>query len=453
MTVTSQDYAYLSDHSYDRQNELAQKVKQDVTVGGVVYTVLAHSDRPSGYQGTIYQRKDTGEIIVAHRGTEFEREQYKDLIKTDGAMGVARTNLQAEDAIALTREALRIADVQARDQRQSPSEVTVTGHSLGGTLAQITAHHFGLRGETFNAYGAASLDRRIPTGGNDVINHVMGADMVSAASPQYGQVRVYTNPREIDALTRNGYENNRSQFDLRLDVPAAIATLRGGSHDMGNFLPGALNGRGVPSVLDDPAAQRLATQYDPMLDKYRADVLTIRAAITISARGGPGLIEDAIDGIRGPLPPGEPARREEQQRRRGASLSPDDVLPDMRDPGHAANPDYRRAYAAATGVADFTADRRERASALLTATGAGLSGRTEYTVSADGRYGFVTSEQTGPPEARDRLNVPLGGAVLPTVVASTQTWQGTTTQRLVSEQPQPQDVREREVQTVRPAMA
>jgi putative lipase involved disintegration of autophagic bodies len=40
-------------------------------------------------------------------------------------------------------------------------QVTVTGHSLGGALAQITSHHFNVKGETFNAYGAVSLSYRI----------------------------------------------------------------------------------------------------------------------------------------------------------------------------------------------------------------------------------------------------------------------------------------------------
>ena len=192
----------------------------------------------------LYQRVDSGEIVVAHRGTEFERQKWADLIKADGLMAFSRFNPQADDAIALTNEAVKIAGVERSKGFDIPS-ITHTGHSLGGTLAQISGHYFGQKGETFNAYGAASLNvrnpatdeyYRMPAGGNAFTNHVMGADFVSAGSPQYGQERRYTNQREIDTLQRYGYENNRDFFDLRFEG-AAVPAMTGGSHDMHNFLP------------------------------------------------------------------------------------------------------------------------------------------------------------------------------------------------------------------------
>lgn len=310
MTITSQDYAQLAEHSYDRQGDLHRLVGQAVELGGVEYRVQAIADKASGYQGAIYQRVDTGEMVVAHRGTEFEREKRKDLVLTDGGMVANRSNRQADDAIELTGTALALARQYASENGVQPPQVTVTGHSLGGTLAQVTAHHFGLKGETFNAFGAVSLGRRIPEGGNDVINHVMAHDMVAAGSPQYGQVRVYATPEAIDTLRRQGYDNDRSVLDLRHAVPAAVAALGRGSHDMHNFLPVDGQGRPDTSVLDDPQALRLAAQYDPMIDKYRADVSRTRAGVTMSLRGAGGLLDDAIDFVRGPLAPGEPAARD-----------------------------------------------------------------------------------------------------------------------------------------------
>ncbi|MCD0264958.1 DUF2974 domain-containing protein, partial [Xanthomonas melonis] len=158
-------------------------------MGGNIYIRLKYVDSPSGYQGVIYQRVDTNEIVVAHRGTETERELKQDGVYTDGGMVASRHNRQAAEAIELTKDALVYAQKIGKDG-EVPA-VTVTGHSLGGNLAQVTAHHFGLKGETFNAYGAVSLDRRIPEGGNAVINHVMAGDAVSAASKHYGQVKIY----------------------------------------------------------------------------------------------------------------------------------------------------------------------------------------------------------------------------------------------------------------------
>lgn len=430
MTMRSQDYAHLADHSYDRQGNLARLVNQTVDIGGVQYRVLAHSDRPSGYQGTIYQRTDTNEIVVAHRGTEFEREKWKDLIVADGSMVASRSNPQADDAVALTRRAMQMAQEQ-RDNGVRVPPVTVTGHSLGGTLAQVSAHHFGLKGETFNAYGAASLDRRIPTGGNDVINHVMGADLVSSASPHYGQVRVYTNQREIDTLERHGYANNRNViFDPRNDVGAAIGAMRGGSHDMHNFLP--INGQGQPdvSILADPQARRLAEQYDPMIDKFRGDVLALRRVATLGLRSGTGLIEDAIDGVRGPLPPGEPARREQRQpqpagqsQRSFSALDGVSPSPDMRNPTHPANEKFVQAYAGIVGLGRNPGGATERVAANITAEGAELKEFSRFALSRDGARVAVVDESTGPAESRLRADVGLAKAEQTSVETSTQQWE------------------------------
>lgn len=309
MTLRSQDYAHLANHCYGRDErghpvDLKSLVGKPTVIGGVEYKVLAYADKPSGYQGVIYQRVDSGEIVVAHRGTEFARQRWQDLILTDGGMVLARTNRQAEDAIELVRHAMREAEKFAARQGGMPPEVTSTGHSLGGTLAQISAHHFGLKGETFNAYGAVSLGRRIPAGGRDVINHVMGHDLVGAGSAHYGQVRVYANRQTIDTLAESGYGNDHDPFDLRASLPAAIAALQRGSHDMHNFLPVDGQGRPDGAILDDPQARRLAAQYAPMIGKYRDDIAQARALITRGARGIPGSALDALDALRGPLPGG-----------------------------------------------------------------------------------------------------------------------------------------------------
>lgn len=315
MSVTSQDYAELAEHSYDRSNQMRNLVNREVTLGGVEYLVVRHVDNPrNGYQGTVYQRVDSGEVIVAHRGTEFERERWNDLIVTDGAMVLARANPQAEDAIALTAWARDFArSPEVLEQYGSAREVTVTGHSLGGTLAQITGHYYDLRGETFNAYGAASLNYRIPEGKGQVINHVTAADMVSAASAHYGQVRIYAMPQEIEMLRDRGYANNdRRLLDPRNQVGAAIDGL--GSHDMHYFRNKDGEGRPDRSVLSDPRARELAQEYAPMIDKYRQDVEDMRGGLTRGMRGPYGMLYDGIVRWPKPLEPGAPAAREEWQR-------------------------------------------------------------------------------------------------------------------------------------------
>lgn len=318
MELGSQQYANLTEHSYDRKGTMRELVNKVVELEGMKYKVLGFVDNPrTGYQGTIYQCVDGGAIVVAHRGTEFERERWHDLIKTDGAMVLTRMNLQAGDAIALTRRAREISLEAAVETGNAP-EVTVTGHSLGGTLAQITAHYYDLRGETFNAYGAASLNRQIPEGGSRVLNHVLAADTVSSASPHYGQIRIYAQEREIGMLRGTGYANNDSRL---LDPRASLlAGIRGfGSHDMHLFLNVDGDGRPDRSVLADPRTRDLAREYAPMIAKYREDVEKLREGVTVISRGPGGLLLDGIDRLSGTVPAGEPAAREERERALRAS--------------------------------------------------------------------------------------------------------------------------------------
>lgn len=227
----------------------------------------------------------------------------------DGGMVLARINAQAGDAVELTRRALEYAEREGKKPGSRAPEVTVTGHSLGGCLAQITAHHFGLKGETFNAYGAVSLSMRIPERGDTVINHVMAGDPVSAASKHFGQVRVYATQQETERLvTLGGYENNRSQLDMRSPGPAVVSLL--GSHSLHHFRNVDGNGRPDHSVLIDPHARELAEKFAPMIGKYRNDTAMMRSIVTVGSRGQYGAVMDGMDHLRGPLPPGQPAARE-----------------------------------------------------------------------------------------------------------------------------------------------
>ncbi|QER96083.1 hypothetical protein FLG15_20095 [Xanthomonas phaseoli pv. dieffenbachiae] len=333
MSLTSQQYAALSRDVYDEPERIRLRSPR-VDIGGVFYQRLKYVDSPSGYQGIIYQRVDTQEIVVAHRGTETERQLKEDGFYTDGGMVASRHNNQAAEAIELTKYALNYAHELGKGGKVP--EVTVTGHSLGGDLAQVTAHHFGLKGETFNAYGAVSLDRRISEGGHDVINHVMAGDAVSAASKHYGQVKIYATPQEVATLQKAGYANDRSVLDDRNPL---VAVELGDSHRMHNFLPVDGNGKPDRSVLEDPRSQQLAQQYAPMIDKYRDDVALMRGGLTLASRSAQSMnLPDAINHLRGTLAPGAGAaemaaeRWKETQQRMAREDKPVYVAPGWKLP-------------------------------------------------------------------------------------------------------------------------
>ena len=286
MTIDSQQYANLVAHGYGeerdgKKGQMQHMVNEPFDLEGVAYKVLEYMDKPSGYQGAIYQRVDTGEIVAVHRGTEFDREVVKDGLIADGGMVAARSNAQADDAIELTRLALDHAKKSTRTYGHTP-EVTVAGHSLGGVLAQITAHKFNLHGETFNAYGAVSLGYHIPEGGHQVINHVKAADPVSAASRHFGGVRIYASDQDVASVGKwGGYDNDRDLIDIRRQAVAVVGSVN--AHRMHHFTNKDGDGNPDRSILSDPNARQLAAEYEAMFGNYRNDIHALRVGVSVAS--------------------------------------------------------------------------------------------------------------------------------------------------------------------------
>lgn len=332
MKLDSSELAAIADDAYlNKKPGLREPASQEkVFLFGKEYVVWEHFDSAkTGYQGTVYQRSDTGQVVVAHRGTEAMARD----IATDAAMVVARLNQQAPEAIGVTARAIEFAKAQ-NQSLGTPADVIVTGHSLGGALAQVTAHHFDLKGETFNAYGAASLSRRIPEGGSSVVNHVMANDPVSAASPHYGEVRVYAKQNEIDTLRTNGYGEGLTLGSVFIAPGARVAATAGmslESHKLGNFL-------GPDSVLEYANHRDLADSNRELIQDYRDDVKRARQIVPLGMVSGVGLAKHLIDEFRDPLPAGEPARLEEKAREQPAAPPPSVPLKPLNGPGHVGYP-------------------------------------------------------------------------------------------------------------------
>lgn len=292
MSLRSIDYAMLADNSY------LDTGKSDLAIGGIRYSIIdREDDRWTGFQAVAYRREDTREVVIAYRGTEFGREPIKDGL-VDVGMVVGGVNAQARASEAFTARVLRGANEESA-RLGKHSYVTVTGHSLGGTLAEINAAKFGLKGETFNAYGAAGLGLHIPEGGHQVINHVRAGDPVSAASPHFGEVKIYAAQKDVDRLWSAGYEDKGGIHNLR-----TVLAVDFDAHAVKNFVPG--NDVLGQSILAPENEIRYRANHD-MIDLYRHDISRIRKHASVAfesrdyvvdhvSRAGQAVVEEARRG-------------------------------------------------------------------------------------------------------------------------------------------------------------
>jgi hypothetical protein len=163
----------------------------------------------------------------------------------------------------------------------SRDQITVAGHSLGGTLAEIEASEFKLRGATFNAYGAADLGYGVPAGGTQIKNYVMACDVVSAASRHFGEVIPLASDADVQSLEAGRYLDAAPGAR----APNPFLTMRLSDHGVTLFHPQP--GSHQLSVLDPAVLARYARNYaehKAAFDSFRNDVYTERADVALALR-------------------------------------------------------------------------------------------------------------------------------------------------------------------------
>lgn len=98
----------------------------------------------TGFHAETFYKKGT--VVISMRGTyPFS---YQDIILNDMAMGTNNLPIQYIDAINYYNEI---------QQTFPNSKIVFTGHSLGGSLAQLMGNLTGNEAVTFNAYGVGNL--------------------------------------------------------------------------------------------------------------------------------------------------------------------------------------------------------------------------------------------------------------------------------------------------------
>ena len=175
-------------------NKLPGFEKSQQSMNGWVIQDQSHSEgdtNKSGFDGTVFKKGNVW--VIAFRGTEIKKED----ILTDAGLFLSLADTQLPSAINLTKEVFENIDKQNNE-----GTVIITGHSLGGYIAQKVAHqvetgalHINnkelLKGAvTFNAPGVWKKDYKasewnnIQNGNYDhlITNYVISADIVSGVT-------------------------------------------------------------------------------------------------------------------------------------------------------------------------------------------------------------------------------------------------------------------------------
>ncbi|KAB7769878.1 hypothetical protein [Xanthomonas sp. LMG 12461] len=291
MKVIDQALADASNDSYaNRSQRDVGDNNRYVSLDGQDYKIFGYaSDPATGFHATAYQSvASPHNVIVAYRGTDpglFSGKSVSEKadhalttlqdIAVDAKMVRDTVNAQKSAADAFTAQMIAKAAAQGIPKTQ----IFAAGHSLGGALAELQAAKYGLRGATYNGFGAADMIDGPPQPGFQLTNYRMAGDVVSAASPHVGKVVSLASEEDIQSLRAGRY----------LDAPPgsappnALIAMRLSDHGgQQHFSSDSPDNILQPQRFQE-ATQRYAANKDA-IDRFGSDVSFARAELSESLR-------------------------------------------------------------------------------------------------------------------------------------------------------------------------
>lgn len=281
MSSMYQEYANVAEDAYknvDRDKYITNE--ENYLVNSVKYKVIDQVyDKESDYHGTIYQNIETHDIFVAHRGTASMEDSIIDYL-----MATRETNIQIPHALELTERAQKYAS-KYEDRFGILPKVSVTGHSLGGALAEVCAYEYGLKAVTFNGYGSVGLKYQNSEGEyksipqkyeGDITNHMMAGDIVNIANPHIGKNIIYARPKQIKSLRFWNYGKNKPN-KTRMWRALIFQMSRHKAHNMSNFLT---KGKSI-SIFEEQRydPKKVAVDHAKTISEFRNDIVNNKSSV------------------------------------------------------------------------------------------------------------------------------------------------------------------------------
>lgn len=161
----------------------------------------------SGYCAKAYSSTDGEQVVLAIAGTD----DVQDWI-ADGTF-INPLGVPTEKFKSYIDKA--VENLISLKNKYPNAKITLTGHSLGGAIAQILANASGINATTFNAPGAAQTIKYLdslgplhalfqPLSGETIVNYRIYGDLVSTVGDQLGATVTFEPPIpkwEVDAFS------------------------------------------------------------------------------------------------------------------------------------------------------------------------------------------------------------------------------------------------------------
>lgn len=203
-------YANLADAVYDFDNTVIDR-----------WILIETKDNNSGMQAGVYYDPNTDEVVLAFRGTETcdfpcslsELAELALDTAADTLLTFGLVDTQFEDAMDYARNVV---------ERAQGRQIIVTGHSLGGGLAQAVGSAFGLETFAFNSAPVPDdfFDDYPPALPQETLNdiiHVL-ADIHDPVSNTDETGKFYRNAAHVSSLIQ-------FDFDLKEILPPELRKL------------------------------------------------------------------------------------------------------------------------------------------------------------------------------------------------------------------------------------